>query len=399
MPYYIGDVIKSKRRLIARTPEEFKKSGIDVMLRTSVEGIDPAKGIVNISTGRDLPYDALVIATGADAVSPGIPGLDLEGVFHFHNLTDALKLKSYLEKNKCRKAVIIGGGVIGMQMAEAFRNLHMGVKILHILPAPGANYASELVQYVLEEIRKHQVEFLSETVTLSIEPGSECRLLIKTSRGDFDADVVLIATGSKRNISLAESIGVKMGETGAIQVNFSQKTSLENIYAAGDCCEVFHRVSRRWTYLPLGDVANKQGRTAGRNIGGYPGIFPGVVGSRSLKVFGLEIAVTGLNEADAVKSGFAPVSFFMWGSPVSRSLSRGEKLGLNMIADKSTGRLLGAQCVGVGGAVNRINSLAFALWNNMDLEEIGHMDLAYSPAFGGGWDPIHIAAQNLARKL
>ncbi|MEN6620965.1 MAG: FAD-dependent oxidoreductase [Smithella sp.] len=399
MPYYIGDVIKSKRRLIARTPEEFKKSGIDVILRTSVEEIDTAKGIVNISTGQDLPYDDLVIATGAEAVSPEIPGLDLEGVFHFHNLADALKLKSYLDKNKCRKAVIIGGGVIGMQIAEAFRNLHMEVNILHIRPAPGANYESKLVQYVLEEIRNHQVEFLSETVTQSIEPGPGFRLLVKTSKGDFNADVVLIAIGAKRNISLAESVGLKMGETGAIQVNFSQKTSWENIYAAGDCCEVFHRVSRRWAYLPLGDVANKQGRTAGRNIGGCPGIFPGVVGSRSLKVFGLEIAVTGLNEAEAVKSGFAPVSFFMWGSPVSRSLSRGEKLGLNMIADKSTGKLLGAQCVGVGGAVKRIDTLAAALWNEMDIEEIGYLDLAYSPAFGGGWDPIHIAAQNLARKL
>lgn len=399
MPYYIGGVIKSRHRLIARTPEEFKKSGIDVMLRTSVEGIDPAKGTVVLSTGRDLPYDVLVIATGADPVSPGIPGMDLEGVFHLHNLTEGLKLKSYLEKNKCKKAVIIGGGIIGMEMAEAFRNLHMDVKILDILPAPGANWPGELVQYVLEEIRKHEVEFLSETVALSIEPGSECRLSVKTSKGEFSADVVLIAIGVKRNISLAQSIGLKMGETGAIQVNLRQRTSLENIYAVGDCCEVFHRVSRRWTYLPLGDVANKQGRTAGRNIGGYPGIFPGVVGSRSVKLFGLEIAVTGLNEAEAVKSGFTPVSFFMWGLPVSGSLSRGEKLGLNMIADKSTGRLLGAQCVGVEGAVNRINSLAFALWNDMDLEEIGYMDLAYSPAFGGGWDPIHIAAQNLARKL
>lgn len=200
----------------------------------------------------------------------------------------------------------------------------------------------------------------------------------------MDADIVLITIGVRQNISLAESIGLKMGETGAIQVNFSQKTSLENIYAAGDCCEVFHRVSRRWTYLPLGDVANKQGRTAGRNIGGKPGIFPGVVGARSFKLFGLEVARTGLNEADAIKSGFAPVSFFMWGSPVSRSLSRGEKLGLNMIADKSTGRLLGAQCVGVAGAVNRINTLATALWNDMNIEEIGYLDLAYSPAFGDG---------------
>ncbi len=160
---------------------------------------------------------------------------------------------------------------------------------------------------------------------------------------------------------------------------------LENIYAAGDYCEVFHGVSRRWTYLPLGDVANKQGRTAGPNIGaggGYQRIFSVVVRSRSFKLFRLTIAMTGLNKSDAVKSGFAPVSFLMWGSPVSRSLSRGEKLGINMIADKSRGRLLEAQCVGISGAVNMINTLTNAIWNDIDLEEIGYLNIACSPSFG-----------------
>ncbi|MEN6466319.1 MAG: FAD-dependent oxidoreductase [Syntrophaceae bacterium] len=399
MPYYIGDVIKDKQKLIARTPEEFRKTGIEVLLRTSVESIDPGKGTVDLSTGKGLPYDILVLATGADAIRPGIPGEDLDGVFPLRHLADGLKVKDYLKDGKCKKAVIIGGGFIAMEMAEAFRNLQMDVKVMDILPAPVARWSGELSNYILEELQKNAVEFLPETRPISIESGSECRLRVKTSRGDLDADIVLVAIGIRRNIALAELLGLKMGETGAIQVNFSQRTSSENIYAVGDCCEVFNRVSRRWTYGPLGDVANKQGRIAGQNIGGYPGIFPGVVGAQSFKLFDLEVAAAGLTEAEAVKSGFTPVSLFLWGLPIGRPLSQGEKLGLNLTADKSTGKLLGAQCVGVEGAVKRINILAVALWNDMGLEEIGYLDLGYSPLFGGAWDPIHIAAQNLARKL
>jgi NADPH-dependent 2,4-dienoyl-CoA reductase/sulfur reductase-like enzyme len=399
MPYYIGDVIKDGHKLIVRTPEEFKKSGIDVMLRTSVESIDPSKGIVTLSTGKSIPYDVLVLATGAEAFRPGIPGEDLEGVFPLRHLEDGFKVKEFLNGSRCKKAVIIGGGFIAMEMAEAFRDLQLDVKAMDILPAPVARWSGELGRMILEELDSNGVEFLPETRPLAIEPGSACRLRVRTSRGDLDADIVLMAIGTRRNTALAESIGVKMGETGAVQVNFSQRTSRENVYAVGDCCEVFNRVSRRWSYVPLGDTANKQGRIAGQNIGGFPGTFPGVVGAQSFKLFGLEVAATGLTEAEALQGGFSPVSLFIWGSPFARSLSQGEKLGISLTADKSTGRLLGAQCVGVRGAVSRINALSVALWNDMRLEEIGYLDFGYSPFYGGAWDPIHIAAQNLLRKL
>lgn len=399
MPYYIGDVIKDGQRLIVRTPEEFRKSGIEAMIRTSVESIDPSRGTVSLSTGESLPYDVLVIATGAEAFRPGIPGEDLEGVFPLRHLEDGFRVKEYLAGNRCGKAVIIGGGFIAMEMAEAFRDRQMDVKVMDILPAPVARWRGELGRMILDELHSNGVEFLPETRPLAIEPGSACRLRVRTSGGDLDADIVLMAIGTRRNTALAESIGLKMGETGAIKVNFSQKTSSENVYAVGDCCEVFNRVSRSWSYVPLGDTANKQGRIAGQNIGGYPGIFPGVVGAQSFKLFGLEVAATGLTDAEALKSGFAPVSLTIMGLPFARSLSQGEQLGIGLTADKATGRLLGAQCVGVRGAVSRINALSVALWNDMRLEEIGYLDFGYSPFYGGAWDPIHIAAQHLARKL
>jgi NADPH-dependent 2,4-dienoyl-CoA reductase/sulfur reductase-like enzyme len=398
MPYYIGDVIKDYKKLVIRTPEDFKKTGIDVKTKTSVEGIDPEKGSVHLSDGTTLPYDILVMATGADAVRLGLPGEDMEGVFTLRKLTDALRMKSFLNERRCRKALIVGAGYIGMEMCEAFRNLGMETQVIDILPRPVLRWDAEFAKLILEELDRNQVSFLPETKPLAIEKGKESALRLVTDKGDLEADLILIGVGARRNTELAESIGLEMGEC-AIKVDFFQRTSREEVYAVGDCCEVFHRVIGKWVYFPLGDVANKQGRTAGQNIGGSPARFPGVVGAQSFKVFNLEGAATGLTEEEALRHGFQPVSAMIQGLPVGRPMARGEKLGLKLIADKATGKLLGAQSVAEKGAVARINSLSIALWSGLTLEEIGCLDIAYAPPFGGAWDAIHIAAQGLARKL
>ncbi|MBP8984678.1 MAG: FAD-dependent oxidoreductase [Syntrophobacterales bacterium] len=398
MPYYIGDVIKEYKRLVIRTPEDFKKTGIDVKIKTRVEGIEPAKGTVHLSDGSALPYDILVMATGAEAVKLGLPGEDLEGVFTLRNLTDALRIKSFLNEKKCRKAVIVGAGYIGMEMCEAFRNNGLEVQVIDILPRPVLRWDAEFAKLILDELGKNQVTFMPETKPLSIERGKDSALRLVTDKGNLEADIILIGVGSRPNTKLAESLGVEMGRS-AIKVDFFQRTSREEVYAVGDCCEVFHRVIGKWTYNPLGDVANKQGRTAGQNIGGASTEFPGVVGAQSFKVFNLEAAATGITEEEALNHGFQPVSAIIQGLPVGRPMARGEKLALKLVADKATGKLLGAQSVAEKGSVTRINCLSVALWNGMTLEEIGHLDLAYAPPFGGAWDAIHIAAQMLMRKL
>jgi NADPH-dependent 2,4-dienoyl-CoA reductase/sulfur reductase-like enzyme len=399
MPYYIGDVIKDFKRLVIRTPEEFKKTGIDARIRTNVEAVDPGKGTVHLSNGSSIPYDVLVMATGAEATRLGIPGEDLEGVFTLRNLTDALKMKSYLNEKGCRKAVIVGAGYIGMEMCEALKNLGIDVKVLDILPRPVIRWDAEFAKLILEELNKNQVAFLSETKPLSIEKGNSSKLRVTTGQGVLDTDMVLIGVGTKRNTKLAEAMGLKMGKTGAIQVDAFQRTSSENVYAVGDCCEVFHRVSGKWVYHPLGDIANKQGRIAGQNIGGFPSEFPGIVGAQSFKVFNLEVAATGLTEEEAERDGFQPASIIIWGLPVGRPMARGEKLGVKLVADRKTGKLLGAQTIGEKGAVQRINSLSLALWCGLSVEEVSYVDLAYAPPFGGAWDAIHIAAQNLRAKM
>jgi len=399
MPYYIGDVIKESKRLVIRTPEEFKKTGIDARVRTNVEGIDAQKGLVHLAGGESIPYDYLVMATGADAVRLDIPGKDLEGVCVIRNLMDTLKMKTYLNEGTCKKAVLIGAGYIGMEMCEALRNVGVEVKVVDILPRPAFRWDPEFTKMLVEELGKNQVEFLPETKPLAIEKGKGSKLKMSTSNGDLDADLVLMGVGTRYNTALAQSIGIEMGQSGAIKVDFHQKTSRENVWAVGDCCEAFHRVAGKWVYFPLGDVANKQGRVAGQNIGGASVKFPGIVGAQAFKAFKLEVAATGLTEEEAVKYGFEPVSSLIWGLPIGRPMAQGEKLGIKLVGDKKTGKLLGGQCIGEKGAVQRVSALSIALWSGLTVDELGYVDLPYAPPFGGAWDAIHIAAQDLARKL
>ncbi len=399
MPYYIGDVIRDSRRLVVRTPEEFRKTGVDVKIRTTVEGIDAAKRELSLSDGSKQPYDYLVMATGADAIRLDIPGKDLKGVHLLRNLMQGLAIKEDLNESACKKAVIIGAGYIGLEMCEALRNLGCEVKVMDVLPRPAFRWDAEFTKLIIAELQKNEVEFLPETTPFSIDPGKECRLRLATSAGAFDADIIIMGVGTRYNTTLAKELGLETGESGAIKVDFHQRTSKEGVWAVGDCCEVFHKIANKWIYYPLGDIANKQGRVAGQNIGGTQLKFPGIVGSQSFKVFNLEVAATGLTEVEAAKYGYEPVTALIWGSPIGRAMNKGEKLGLKLVGDKKTGKLLGGQCIGEKGAVQRVFALAVALWSGLGVEDVGFLDLPYAPPFGGAWDVIHIAAQELARKL
>jgi NADPH-dependent 2,4-dienoyl-CoA reductase/sulfur reductase-like enzyme len=399
MPYYIGDVIKDEKRLIARTPEAFRQSGIDVRINAQAEEADPVKKTVRLSDNTIIPYDFLVIGTGAGALLPQIPGIEMEGVFTMKNLPDALRMKAYLKEKQCRRAVIVGAGFIAMEMAEALRTIGMETIIVHRGELPANRWDKEFSKVMLDELVRNNVSFLTNRATLAVHEGKESRLRIETNQENIETDMVLFALGIKPNVKLATDMGVKVGTSGAIQVNFSQATNIEGVYAVGDCCEVFHRISRRWVHMPLGDIANKQGRTLGRNIGGGKAIFPGVVGAQSFKLFNLEVAATGIDEKEAVSSGYLPASATIWGNAIAASMPGIKKLGIRMVADRASGKLLGAQAVGEKGAVSRINALSCALWAGMDLDDIAYLDLAYAPPFGGAWDIIHTAAQVLKKNI
>ena len=385
--------------LIARTPEKFREGGIDVRIDTCVEEVDAGAGEVRLAGGTKLPYDVLVLGTGTVPLLPGIPGEALEGVFTLKTYSDALRIKAWLKEVPCRRAVIVGAGFIGMEMAEALRRRGIETGIVHRGTLPVNRWDPEFGKVVREELRRQEVAFDAEIEVLAVEEGRSHRLSLVTNRGVREADLILMAVGIRPETALARQMGLPLGTGGAIQVNFSQRTPREGVYAVGDCAESFHRVSRRWVNIPLGDVANKQGRIAGVNIGGGAMVFPGIVGAQSFKVFDLEVAATGLSEPEAVEAGFAPQSVLIWGNAIAGSMPGNSKLGLKLIADRATGKLLGAQAIGKAGAVSRINTLSAALWAGLSLDDAGWLDLAYAPPFSGSWDPIHMAAQRLRREL
>jgi NADPH-dependent 2,4-dienoyl-CoA reductase/sulfur reductase-like enzyme len=384
--------------LIARTPGKFCETGIDVQLNTQVVNISNKEKTVKTKDGRKLHFDILTIATGTKALIPDIPGVDNPGVFTLKNLEDAIKIKTYLHENKCRKAVIIGAGFIAMEMSEALCAAGVKTVIIHRGSLPANRWDAKLSELMLEELKNNGVEFVPTAEVTSIEVGTQAPLSVVTDQGKWDADMVLLAIGVKPDVRQALELGLTIGKTGAVAVNHFQQTSQENVYAAGDCCESWHRVSNRWVNIPLGDIANKQGRVAGRNIGGKPFEFAGIVGAQSFRLFNLECAATGIDEKEAAQSNYNPVSTLIWGNAIAGVLGQ-KKIGLKLIADKSSGKLLGAQAVGFAGAVSRINSLSVALWAGMNIDEVAYLDLAYAPPFSGAWDIVHNAAQSLRRAL
>jgi len=397
-PYYIGDIIKDENRLVARTPEEFHKRGVEVQLDTEVVSINPDANVVETRDGLMMPYDFLVVGTGTTPFVPDIPGRDLPGVYSLKNLEDAIHIKSWLRERKAKRVVIIGGGFIGLEMSEALHAAGISTTVIHKDPLPANRWDGELSAVMLEELKSHGVEFIGNAQAKAIEKSSGDSLKVITDAGEWPGDMVLLAVGVRPNAALAKATGLTIGKTGAIAVNFAQQTSVENIYAVGDCCESWNRVSRRWVNIPLGDIANKQGRVAGSNIGGKPLTFNGIVGAQSFRLFNLECAATGIAENEAVAAGYAPVSNITWGSAMAPSMGM-KKIGLKLTADKSSGKLLGAQAVGVAGVVGRINALSVALWAGMTIDEVGYLDLAYAPPFSAAWDIIHNAAQALRRMI
>jgi NADPH-dependent 2,4-dienoyl-CoA reductase/sulfur reductase-like enzyme len=344
-----------------------------------------------------VPFDYLVVATGANCRRLGLPGENLEGVFCLRNVTDAIRIRRFIKQRGAKRAVVVGAGLVSLEMCEAFRRLDLETTLVYRGELPMRRIGNELARQVLEEIEGNGVTFMGNTNLEGFEGTSSHGCVVHTSNGSMETDLVLLGVGVVPSVALASEAGLALGPTGAIAVNEHMQTNLPFIYAAGDCCESYHRISRRPVYAPLGDIANKQGRIAGANVGGQRLTFPGIVGSICFKVFGLEVASTGLTEAEAREAGFKPISAAIQGVSRAHSYPGASELRLRLVAEAEGGRLLGAQGVGGGGVVSRINALATALTGGLSLEELAYLDLAYAPPFSGAWDPVHIAAQRLLK--
>lgn len=405
IPYFISDVVKTAQDLVTITPEEFRsKRKIDVRTQHEVTDIRPAKRevtAVNLITRQDYTwqYDKLIIAVGGKPLRPGIPGADAANVFTIQTLQDGIQIREFVETKKPKRALIVGGGYIGMEMAEAFRVCGLQVTVVereqHVLP----NFEPEIVEGIASELEKNQVVIRTGVSVDRFSFGANGEVntvYLSGSQESLPVDFVLLCTGLAPGTELAKSAVIRCGATGAIAVDRKLLTSQPNIYAAGDCVEVRNLVSGKPDYVPLGTTANKQGRIAGENIGGGTGVFRGVVGTSVFKVFDLEVATTGLNLKAAIKHGFAADKTFISEKSKAGYYPGGEQMTVAVIFDKRSGKLLGAQMVGKEGVSKRIDVFASALVNQMTLEEMTHLDLSYAPPFAPVWDPVLIAV-NAAR--
>ena len=399
IPYWIGGAVGPIDALVTRTVEEFRKQDIEVRLRHEAVSLDLAAGEVlvrDLDGGgeRRLGFDQLVVATGATPVHPDIPGVEAPGVFGVQTLDDGEAVRAAVAAGP-ERAVVVGGGYIGLEMAEAFVQRGMAVTVVEAAPQPMSTLDPDMGALVGDAVEGLGIELLRGQPVTAIATGPDGRArAVVTGGREIPADLVVLGLGVRPATDLAAAAGVETGGTGGIVTDARMRTvSHERVWAAGDCVQTIHRVSRAPISVPLGTHANKQGRIAGINLGGGYATFPGVVGTAVTKVCDLEVARTGLREADAEAAGFRFVTATVESTTRAGYYPGAKPIITKLIAERRSGRLLGAQIVGREGAAKRIDVLATALWNDMTVEDIAGLDLSYAPPFAPVWDPVLIAAR------
>jgi NADPH-dependent 2,4-dienoyl-CoA reductase/sulfur reductase-like enzyme len=403
IPYWVAGDIDEPERLVARSPQAHRRNGIDLRMGTEVEEIDLAAGQV---TARDLAagrsyregFDSLVIATGAVPVRPPLPGADAAGVFGVQTLDDGAVLLADLDRVQPRRAVVVGGGYIGVEMAEALVRRGVAVTVVDQAAEPMTTLDPDMGAAVHRAMEGLGIEVRTGTAVTGFETGRDRRIRsVVTAGGPIPADVVVLGLGVRPETALARQAGLLLGDHGGLRTTLQmQVPGPGNVWAGGDCVEVLNLVSGQYQHVPLGTHANKQGRVIGHSLAGSYATFPGVVGTAVSKVCHLEIARTGLRERDAERAGFAYVTVTVQSTTKAGYFPGTRPMTVKMIAERCTGRLLGVQIVGGEGSAKRIDTAATALWNRMTVEEMTALDLAYAPPFAPVWDPILVAARQAA---
>ena len=407
LAYYVGNVVDKREKLFARSPEAFKtKQNITVLTRHHADRIDTYDRTVQVTdlvTGSKLtlPYDRAMIATGAHAVIPPIGGVDLAGVFPLHTVTDADNIKSYLAGHAVKKACIIGGGYIGLEMAENFNALGIHATVFEqaetIMPLL---FDPDISAICSDHIKSKGVELYTGTAVDKIIGDAAGKVRAVSAGGkEYECEIVIVATGVKPSVKLAQNARITLGPTGAIKVDKRMETSVRGIFAAGDCVEMTHLVSGKPCWFPLGSTANKQGRVAGANIAGGNKTFPGVLGTSIVKIFDLAVSRAGLNEREAKDNGYNPLSVTVKTPTRAGYYPGGEEVTLKLTADKGSQKLLGAQVVGASTVDKIIDTVAAALTGNLSLTDMANVDISYSPPFSTAMGAVIVAAGILEEKL
>ena len=399
LPYFVGGMIADAEDLVSLNVQTLsEKRGIPTYTHHEVTSIDrQAKTVTvrNLDSGETFvkPYDKLVIATGATPIVPGIPGARSKGVHCLRTVEDGIALKARVAEGAAR-AVIIGGGFIGLETAEELTQAGMKVTVVEAMPRLLPFLIEEYASSIQAELERHGVEVCLNSTAAEVlcdENGKATG--VKTSDGrEFPADLVLFSIGVRPASDLARDCGLEIGFKGAIVVDEHQRTSDSDIYACGDCGQMKNLITGEPCYVPLGTTANKQGRIAGENLGGSNSTFKGVLGSQVTKIFEIYATSTGLTEAQAEQAGFAPAVCSITKNDRASYYPGGGQNHLTLVLDRHTGKLLGAQAIGTETVAGRMNVLATAITAGMTVMELNELDLVYSPSVAPVYDPILIAA-------
>ncbi len=412
MPYYIQGQVHDFHELMS-TPVGVVRDGtffqnvkdIRVLNLTLAETIDRARkvvAVVNVTTGEksELPYDKLVIATGGVPFEPRIEGVNLNRVFRLNLPDDALAIREATEHGNIKRAVLIGGGLIGLETAEALvaRGIHVTIVEMldQLLPAM---LDWEVAAFLHKYLRGSGLDIrLGQKVTRLEGDGDGNVARVHTTAEVIEAQMVLIAIGIRPNVPLAKDAGLALGATGAIAVNEELQTSDPDIYAGGDCVECTHLLTGQKVFVPLGSTANKHGRIIGDNVTGGKSTFPGIVGTTVFKVLDYNLARTGLTEKQARQLGYDVLTALVPGPDRAHYYPTAATLLVKLVADAKSGKLLGAQAIGPGDAVKRIDVLGTALTLGATIDHLPDLDLGYAPPYSSAVDPLAHAANVLRNK-
>ncbi|MFP3929052.1 MAG: FAD-dependent oxidoreductase [Desulfobacteraceae bacterium] len=404
MPYNLADPDSDINELVVREARVFReKQGIDLRTGHKVEAIDRAAEVVRGKTLQgepfEVPYDKLLIATGASPVVPEIPGADLPGVVSLKSLQDGRLAKRLLAEPGIRQAVIVGMGYVGLEVAEALRSRGLSVDMVKPRPVLLPWLHPRLSEMVREELEAKGVNLRFGCAVQAVERAEDGLLVVCTDKIKLPCQMVVMAMGVRPNSSLAASAGLELGISEAVSVDRSLRTSDPDIYAAGDCADAYHVVTGEKTWIPLALRANRAGRAVGDNVTGREVSLPGVAGTAVFKVFDLEVARTGLTMEEAAEAGFDPEGEVIFSRTRAHAHPGSATIGVHMVGDKTSGRLLGVQMAAKEGAAHRVNAPAVALSAGMSVSGFHQCDLAYAPPFSPVWDPMLVAAEQLLKKI
>lgn len=407
IPYWVGGEVDGPDALIARSAAEHRARDIDLRMRTEVTELDLDRGRVRTRElddgGREswTGFDKLVLATGARPRRPRLPGIDAPGVHGVQTLDDGRALLDTLEASAGRRAVVVGAGYIGVEMAEALIHRGYDVTVLERTAQPMSTLDPDMGALVHEAMCAMGIETVRGTAVTGVLTGADGRArAVTTEDTEYPADVVVLGMGVSPETTLAEAAGLPLGESGGLLTDLAMRVrGQDHIWAGGDCVEVWDLVSGRTRHIALGTHANKHGQVIGTNAGGGYATFPGVVGTAVSKVCDLEIARTGLLERHADAAGLRFVTATVEATNRAGYYPGARPMHVKMLAERRTGRLLGVQIVGREGAGKRVDVAAVALTAGMTVEQMTALDLGYAPPFSPVWDPVLVAARKATRAV